>query len=227
MLRARAVLLTAIVVSGASASAYAADKYRNKQVKREDIEWTDVWMLDMNRHDLPRALLIGDSITRAYYKGVEQNLKGKAYCARIATSKAVGDPALTAELHAFLPEAKFDVIHFNIGMHGWDYSEAEYRKHLPDLLKEIRKDAPGAKLIWASTTLVRKDHGSDPTNARIRARNMIAQTYFAHERIPIDDLSALMAAYQDLHSDDVHFNSEGATLQAKQVAAEIEKLLPR
>lgn len=227
MLRARAVLLTAIVVSGASASAYAADKYRNKQVKREDIEWTDVWMPDMNRHDLPRALLIGDSITRAYYKGVEQNLKGKAYCARIATSKAVGDPALTAELHAFLPEAKFDVIHFNIGMHGWDYSEAEYRKHLPDLLKEIRKDAPGAKLIWASTTLVRKDHGSDPTNARIRARNMIAQTYFAHERIPIDDLSALMAAYQDLHSDDVHFNSEGATLQAKQVAAEIEKLLPR
>ena len=227
MLRARAVLLTAIVVCGVSASVYAAANFRNRKVKREDIEWTDVWMPNMNRHDLPRVLLIGDSITRAYYKGVEQNLRGKAYCARIATSKAVGDPALTAELHAFLPEARFDVIHFNIGMHGWDYSEEEYRKHLPDLLKEIRRDAPGAKLIWASTTLVRKDHGSGPTNDRIRARNTIAHTYFAHERIPIDDLSGLMAAHQDLHSDDVHFNGEGAALQAKQVTAEVEKLLLR
>jgi lysophospholipase L1-like esterase len=196
-------------------------------VKREDIEWTDVWMPDMNRHDLPRVLLIGDSITRAYYKGVEQNLKGKAYCARIATSKAIGDPALKAELHAFLPEATFDVIHFNIGMHGWAYSEDEYRKHLPELLKEIRKDAPGAKLIWASTTLVRKDQSGGAANARIRARNAIAQAYFLREQIPIDDLSTLMAAHQDLHSDDVHFISEGAALQAKQVALEIEKLLPR
>jgi hypothetical protein len=227
MFRAKAILLAALVVSGVSASAYAAGKFRNRQVKREDIEWCDVWMPDMNRHELPRVLLIGDSITRAYYKGVEQNLRGKAYCARIATSKAVGDPALTAELHAFLPEAKFDVIHFNIGMHGWGYSEDEYRKYLPELLKEIRKDAPGAKLIWASTTLVRKDQGAGATNARIRARNAIAQKYFARERIPIDDLSTLIAAHQDLHSDDVHFNSEGASLQAKQVALEIEKLLPQ
>jgi lysophospholipase L1-like esterase len=36
-----------------------------------------------------------------------------------------------------------------------------------------------------------------------------------------------MAAHSDLHSDDVHFNSEGAGLQARQVAAEIIKLLPR
>jgi lysophospholipase L1-like esterase len=227
MFRAQTLLLAVLLAPGVLASLHAADKYRNRDVKREDIEWTDVWMPDMNRHDLPRVLLIGDSITRAYYKGVEENLRGKAYCARIATSKAVGDPALIAELHAFLPEAKFDVIHFNIGMHGWSYSEEEYRKHLPDLLKEIRKDAPGARLIWASTTLVRKDSSPGPTNARIRARNTLAQTYFAHKQISIDDLSTLMAAHQDLHSDDVHFNSQGAALQAKQVAFEIEKLLPR
>ena len=123
----------------------------------------------MNRSDLPRVLLIGDSITRAYFKGVEQNLRGKAYCARIATSKAIGDPALTAELHIFLNEAKFDVVHFNIGMHGWAYSEDEYRKHLPELLKVVRKDAPAAKLIWASTTLVRKDREPGrPTSASMR-----------------------------------------------------------
>jgi hypothetical protein len=50
----------------------------------------------------------------------------------VATSKAIGDPALLVELATFLAEAKFDVIHFNVGMHGWDYTEQEYRQHLPD-----------------------------------------------------------------------------------------------
>ena len=227
MFRMRAILLATLLILNTAASVYAGDKFRNRQAKREDIEWCDVWMPNMNRQDLPRVLLIGDSITRAYYKGVEENLRGMAYCARIATSKAVGDPALTMELRAFLSEAKFDVIHFNVGMHGWDYSEDEYRKYLPELLKVIRKNAPEAKLIWASTTLVRKDQDRGPTNARIRARNALAQKYFTRERIPIDDLSTLMAAHQDLHSDDVHFNSEGAALQAKQVALEIEKFLPQ
>lgn len=198
-----------------------------KDARHEDIEWCDVWMPNMRQSDLPRVLLIGDSITRAYYKDVEQNLKGKAYCARLATSAAIGDPALLLQVHTFLSEAKFDVVHFNIGMHGWAYSEDEYRKHLPELLKTIRKDAPGARLIWASTTPVRKDREPGPSNQRIRARNEIAQSYFSGQHIPIDDLYTLMDAHPDLHSDDVHFNKEGAALQANQVAAEIEKLLSK
>ena len=184
-------------------------------------------MPNMTQSDLPRVLLIGDSITRAYYKDVEQNLKGKAYCARVATSAAVGDPALPMQLHTFLSETKFDVIHFNIGMHGWAYSEDDYRKYLPEVLKVIRKDAPGARLIWASTTPVRKNRTPGPSDDRIRARNEIARKYFTQQHIPIDDLYALMAPHSDLHSDDVHFNSEGAALQARQVAAEIVKLLPQ
>jgi hypothetical protein len=227
MVRIRAILLAVLLAFDTAALMYAAGKSNNTRVRREDIEWCDVWMPNMNRSHLPRVLLIGDSITRAYFKGVEQNLRGKAYCARVATSKAVGDPALEMELHVFLSEAKFDVIHFNIGMHGWDYSEDEYRRYLPGLLKVIRKDARGAKLIWASTTPVRKDQAPGPTNDRIRARNAIAQKYFSHERIPIDDLSALMVTHPDLHSDDVHFNSEGVSIQANQVALEIEKLLPQ
>lgn len=227
MLRMRASFLAVLLIFDTAGSMYAAGKFHDKRVRREDIEWCDVWMPNMNRSDLPRVLLIGDSITRAYFKGVEQNLRGKAYCARVATSKAVGDPALEMELHVFLSEAKFDVVHFNIGMHGWDYSEDEYRRYLPDLLKVIRKDAPGAKLIWASTTPVRKDRDPGPTNARIRARNAIARKYFARERVPIDDLSTLMIAHPGLHSDDVHFNSEGVSIQANQVALEIEKALPQ
>jgi hypothetical protein len=214
------LLIFSLAVCGAS---YAAVNAKN--AKHEEIEWCDVWMPNMKQNGLPRVLLVGDSITRAYYKDVEQNLKGKAYCARLATSAAIGDPALIMQLHTFLSEAKFNVVHFNIGMHGWAYSEEEYRKHLPDLLKAIRKDAPGARLIWASTTPVRKDREPGPSNERIRTRNEIAQKYFMQQHIPIDDLYTLMMAHSNLHTDDVHFNSEGAALQAGQVAAEIEKVL--
>ena len=31
---------------------------------RERIEWADIWVTDADKDDLPRVLLIGDSITR-------------------------------------------------------------------------------------------------------------------------------------------------------------------
>ena len=183
-------------------------------------------MPDTNSTGLPRVLLIGDSITRSYYPAVEAKLKGRAFCARIATSKAVGDPALLRQLATFIPEENFDIIHFNIGMHGWDYSEADYQKYLPELLRVIRKSAPNAKLIWASTTPVRVDRDPGATNARITARNQIAQRLFTAQHVPIDDLWTAMQPYPQFHSDDVHFNKDGVAILAAHVAAEIEKLLP-
>jgi lysophospholipase L1-like esterase len=195
------------------------------EIRRENIEWTDVWFPNSNAHDLPRVLLIGDSITRGYFTAVEKNLQGKAYCARIATSKAIGDPALISQLATLMPEAKFDVVHFNIGMHGWAYSEDEYRSRLPELLAAIRKGAPGAKLVWASTTPVRKDKEAGASNARIAERNRIAREFFLKEGVGIDDLNGLMAAHGDLHSDDVHFNAEGYAILAAQVAESVGKAL--
>lgn len=199
---------------------------QDRNVKRENIEWTDVWFPDSNSRDLPRVALVGDSITRAYFSAVEKNLKGRAYCARIATSKAIGDPALPIELTTFLSEMNFDVVHFNIGMHGWEYSEDEYRRYLPELLAAIRKGAPGAKLVWASTTAVRTDKLPGPNNQRITDRNGIAREFFEKQGIAIDDLNGLMTGHNDLHKDDVHYNDEGSAILASQVAAAVEKQLP-
>jgi lysophospholipase L1-like esterase len=193
--------------------------------KRENIEWTDVWFPNSKDHDLPRVALIGDSITRAYFPVVEANLKGTAYCARIATSKAIGDPALPKQLELFLAEEKFDVVHFNIGIHGWEYTEEEYRQYLPELLAAIRKGAPGAKLVWASTTPVRKDRSPGATNERIAARNRIAREYFEKQGIPIDDLNAAITGHDDLHSDDVHYKIEGSKILADSVTKSVERLL--
>src|SRR5580658_9892873 len=85
---------------------------------REAIEWCDIWISHANETNLPRVLLIGDSIVRDYYPEVEKHLAGKAFVARLATSRFVADPVLLKEIALVLDNTKFDIVHFNNGMHG-------------------------------------------------------------------------------------------------------------
>src|SRR4026209_1855160 len=94
---------------------------------REAIEWCDIWISHANETNLPRVLLIGDSIVRDYYPEVEKRLAGKAFVARLATSRFVADRVLLEEIKLVLSGTKFDVVVFNNGMHGWQHSEKEYR----------------------------------------------------------------------------------------------------
>lgn len=200
-----------------------------KPVVRENIEWLDVWLPDTNHHDLPRVLLIGDSITRAYGQQVEANLKGKAYVGRMATSKSLGDPALLEEVAQVLNEQPFDVIHFNNGMHGDGYTEEEYAAAFPELVATLRRLAPNAKLIWASTTGVRKrDHleEADPKTLRLIRRNSAAAEIAGRQGIPIDDLFAVVREHPEYHArDGVHFTEQGSAILAEHVAGSIEPLL--
>src|SRR3954469_14911554 len=68
------------------------------QPARESIEWCDIWISHANETKLPRVLLIGDSIARDYYPEVEKRLAGKAFVARLATSRFVADPVLLKEI---------------------------------------------------------------------------------------------------------------------------------
>ena len=96
------------------------------RIVREEIEWLDVWVPGNSNKTLPRVLLIGDSMARGYYKEVEDKHKGKAVVGRLTTSKSLGDPAFLAEVKLILSQTRFDVVHFNNGLHGWGYTEAEY-----------------------------------------------------------------------------------------------------
>jgi hypothetical protein len=198
---------------------------------RESIEWCDVWISHESETNLPRVLLIGDSIARDYYPEVEKRLSGKAFVARLSTSRFVGDPVFLKEIELVLDENEFAVIHFNNGMHGWQHSETEYQKAFPEFLKTIQAHAPKAKLIWASTTPLRdgksvtNDAGAEYSNERIAARNAIAEAIVTAQNIPTDDLNAAASGHPELHSDNIHFNSQGIQVQASQVFAEIEKLL--
>ena len=199
------------------------------KVVRENIEWLDVWVPGNSTTDRPRVLLIGDSITRSYYKTVEDALAGKAVVARLTTSKSLGDPGLLAEVELVLGQTKFDVVHFNNGLHGWGYSEEAYRKALPALVAAIRKGAPGAKLVWATTTPVRTAGKVDQLDARtdrVKVRNQAAAELMAKEKIPTDDLFTLVAEKPEWYSaDGVHFNQKGTAALGEQVAGQVRKAL--
>lgn len=199
------------------------------RIIQEDIEWCDVWLPNLNAHDLPRVLLIGDSIAKSYSTGVEKSLEGKAYVGRVATSRCVGDPTLLRELDAVLAANRFDIVHFNNGLHGWDYSEAEYERHFPDLIATIRQHQPQAKLIWASTTPVRvvgNLNKFESRTERVKVRNTVVAPLVAAESIAVNDLFSLGARHADYYSaDGVHFNEGGVAALAAQVIAAIGALL--
>jgi hypothetical protein len=104
--------------------------------KPEEIEWT--WEVRPVHPDpnLPNVLLLGDSITRAYFPEVQRQLTGVANVYLMATSASVGDRRLPHEIAEFssAEAVSFNLIHFNNGMHGWTYSEKEYQAGFPALL---------------------------------------------------------------------------------------------
>ena len=198
-------------------------------VPREASEWCNIWVSHADKSDLPRALMIGDSISVGYFSDVEKQLSGKAYAARLSTSRCVGDPVLLAEVALVLGGASFDVIHINNGLHGVGLvSEKEYAEFLPQFIEHIRRLAPRAKLVWASSTPWRvkgTPDTFDPKNENVLARNRSAAGVLAAQGIPINDLYSLGAEHPEYFADAVHYNAAGKAAQGALVAKAIATLL--
>lgn len=217
------VVLMLIFLAGASISAFAQEVSIP-----EEIEWT--WEVRPPHPDpkLPNVLLLGDSITRNYFPEVRKDLAGAANVYLMASSTCVGDPRLPHQIAEFvaMEHVHFGVVHFNNGMHGFAYTEAQYREGFPDFLAAVhRAVSSGGTLIWATTTPVLADAPGGATNARIDARNAIADGMVKAQGIAIDDQHALMLKHQDLHQDPVHFNPAGSALEGDQAARSIRAAL--
>lgn len=191
---------------------------------REHIEWCNIWVTGAeDDQSLPRLLLVGDSITQSYFDGVEQALQGKFRCARLTTSRCVGDPQLKKELALMLGEFQFSTIHFNNGLHGWDFTEKAYAKGLANVLDFIRAKSPQSRLLWGSTTPVWNSGESGALNTekteRVRERNRLAHALVTERSIPLNDLFSRVIAHPELISQDgVHFKTTGQQALADQVA---------
>ncbi|NNM86505.1 MAG: SGNH/GDSL hydrolase family protein [Phycisphaerales bacterium] len=224
-----------------------------RHVARESIEWIRLWLPNVVRpqlshkvmgqygkgkgwglhpavkKSLPQVLLIGDSITEMYYRDVAADLKGKACVGYMASSLCIGDPMLPAQIKLVLQNYRFNVIQFNNGMHGAGYSEAEYGKYFPRVIKTIQANDHGAKLIWANTTPTRMGKQFavfSPWNNRIIARNKIADAYCKKAGIPINNLYDVLLHHPEYYATwggGVHEGPKGQAAEAKKVAAAILK----
>ncbi len=183
---------------------------------------------------LPRVLLLGDSISMGYTLPVREILKGKANVVRPPVNCSSTGNALH-HLDDWLGKGKWDVVHFNFGLHdaklppeGVRHSPPElYEKNLRELVKRLKTS--GAKLIWATTTPVPNGGVISPTRrfGDIDQYNAIARRVMEENGVSINDLNQAIApqvaALQN--TNDVHFSGEGSALLARAVATSVEKAL--
>jgi hypothetical protein len=201
-------------------------------VQRETIEWCNLRWENTNDQKLPRVLLIGDSISVGYGAVVKERLKGKANVDALATSKAISDPGWLKETAYAVEGYRHAVIHFNNGLHGVHVTGHDYESSLRAHVKKLRELAPHAKLIWASTTPVpSREKGvalDEKGNARVQARNTIAERVIKEAGIPINDLYGLVVGDIEkltANKGNVHYNDKGKKLQGQAVADAILKAL--
>jgi len=181
----------------------------------------------------PKVFLIGDSIMNGYRGHVAAGLQGKATVEVWLTPLHLKSAYLHADLKKVLARGPYDVIHFNIGLHGWPKGRIlteEYEPLLRAYVDIFHQHAKGAKLIWASTTQITqkgKPMILDPVNNKtIRDRNMIAAKVMKEYGIPVNDLYALMSDKLQLASGDkFHWNGSGYQHMAKQVISFIDQAM--
>ena len=236
----RAVTLVSVVMMGAMnglAQPYipeegSAELSRNSRAQRPT-------KVDPN---LPNVLFIGDSISIGYTGAVSAKLAGKANVIH-NPGNAEGTKLGLQKLKEWLGDTKWDVIHFNWGLHDMKSVKAEtgensndpndprqadletYTANLEILVKQLK--ATGAKLIFATTTPF--PAGVKPFRLPEDAAryNAAALGVIRANNIQVNDLYQLVLpklnALQQRRN--VHFNQEGSKILGEQVADVIQSAL--
>lgn len=181
------------------------DKDGNALNRKEDTEWLRIWCEEVNDNSLPRVALIGDSITEGYYGIVKASLKGIARVDYLATSYSIVSDMYGQTVRAFIKDSKYDVVHYNYGLHGFSVSDESYG----DLCRDfVRFFASESEIIIATTTSVLQN---DCWEEKIAQRNKTLVSVAKEFDAYVNDLNSvsekLDASGRD--SDGVHFTESG------------------
>jgi hypothetical protein len=192
---------------------------------------------------LPRVLLIGDSISMGYTVPVREMLQGKANVHRIPTNGGPSSRGVES-LKSWLGDSKWDVIHFNFGLHDLVYMGPDgarlvdtktpgsrhqvplpdYEKNLTTIVAQLK--ATGAKVIWCNTTPVPEGSSGRVADESLKFNEVAARVMQA-VGVPTNDLhSHAKAKLAEVQLPaNVHFSPEGSKYLAEKVSAEILKAL--
>ncbi len=184
--------------------------------------------------DLPRVVLIGDSIRLGYAPAVAEQLKGKAIV--LSPPENGGDSAhVLAGLEAWAIRERPDVVHLNCGLHDLKLDRQtrthqvpieQYGANLGRILARLRAETRAA-VVLANTTPVddsrhaRRGAGFDRLAADVERYNSVALAAAREAQVPLHDLHGLVTQAGParlLGPDGVHFTPEGSALLAEAVA---------
>ena len=189
--------------------------------------------------NLPRVLLIGDSISIGYTLDVREMLKDKANVHRPAANCRSTNHGFES-IDGWLGDGNWNVIHFNWGLHDMAYLTKEgvdpkkarpedtyqqvpveqYEKNLEKLVERLKKT--GATLIWCSTTPVPEGAARrKSTDAPIY--NKAALKVMQKHNIQVNDLYSFALPQLDKiqRPKNVHFTPAGSKVLAEKVASSI------
>lgn len=213
-----------------------------------------VWpnsLVHLFQSDLPNVLILGDSISIGYTPFVEEYLKRKANVFRpmLVNGKpenCEGTNKGVKNIERWLGDKKWDVIHFNFGLHDIKHvdpvtgqnsqnpkhpqqaNRKEYKENLEIIVEKLK--ATGAKLIFATTTPY-----PDVVDGPLRKPGMpqkynrIAVKIMNKNEILINNLHAFMVPRMtELQlPKNVHFTEEGSREMAKKVVERINEVLDK
>ena len=184
--------------------------------------------------ELPRVLLIGDSILNGYHAKAAELLRGKVSLDVWVTPKHIGCKDLPTDMKAIFAQRSYDLILFNdIGLHAWTpgrIPEGQYEPLLRAHLANLRKFAPEAKLLFASTTpMTTKTRPITPDpefNPLIVERNRIAAKIMEESQVSIADYYGILVKRLELAAGDrFHWTRPAYDLLARCAATRIARAL--
>ncbi|MEQ1828276.1 MAG: exo-alpha-sialidase, partial [Pirellula sp.] len=193
--------------------------------KREKVtRKSNAWDFVEDDPALPRVLLIGDSVSRAYTQTVRKELAGIANVHRAPANCGPTSTGLK-KIDVWLGDGKWDVIHFNFGIHDRVTPLADYATRLEQLVERMKQTGP--KLVWASTTPI-PDVTDKYSSESIVQRNAAAAALMQKHGVAIDDLfTAITPRLAELQiPNDVHFSGPGNDFLGEQVAAFLKSIIP-
>ena len=187
--------------------------------------------------DLPRVLIVGDSISIGYTTRVRRLLEGVANIHRPATNcrwSAFGNE----HIEEWVGDSKWDVIHFNFGLWDW-YGWAQEKKATPESyaknlegIVEKLKAKTDAELVFAVTTPPcvgpEKKVRIVVSEARAQEFNDAARVVMEKHGVRINNLYDAVLKERERYQkgpEDVHYTDEGRDILAAQVAATIRSSL--
>jgi len=191
---------------------------------------------------LPRILLLGDSISIGYTQEVRQRFAGRANVNRPPDNCGPTVYGLE-QLDGWLGPGRWDVIHFNFGLHDLKFMDAsgtyivpgpddrplasptDYAANLREIITRLKRT--GARLVFATTTPVPSGTVGRVEGGEL-AYNAAAEQVMRETGVIINDLHALVVARPKLQlPKNVHFTTEGCAALADQVTATLAPLLSR